>query len=64
MIVAGVSFRTRRANPGGDPSIMGAKRPPNSRDAMVHGATPLFKSFPWVPHDLTVYFLIDSSREG
>jgi len=31
VIVAGV-LRTGRANPGGDLSTMGAKRPPNSRD--------------------------------
>jgi len=31
VIVAGV-LQTRRANLGGDPSTMSAKRPPNSRD--------------------------------
>ena len=31
VIVAGV-LRTRRANPGGDLSAMGAKRAPNTRD--------------------------------
>ena len=61
VFVAGL-LRSRRDNPGGDPSTLGAKRPPPSRDGARWGAA--FRRFSFGASSCVILGLFDMGAVG